>query len=110
MDNIQKNKNTTNTQRQDLIKKVLEDGYNIKEAALLSNIEFFTAAKIIKAYKLEGRIDKNKTGKQSNKKITPEIINFIEKNIEEFPLITLEEIKSKILVINHISISIETIR
>jgi DNA polymerase III delta subunit len=53
---------------------------------------------------------KIKTGRRSNTKITPEIREFIEIQIENNSSVLLNEIKSLILNEHHIVVSIERIR
>ena len=100
----------TNQQRRDLIEKYSVGGFNITDAALLTNIEYETARKIIGIYKKEQRSEKKKTGKAVNTKITPEIENFIELKIQENSQITLEQLKEKISRTYQLTVSIESIR
>lgn len=105
-----KNKPLSNETRQILIKKITEEGYNLKEAAFLCNINYTTAFSIYRVYKEEGRTLKKKTGRVVNKKITERIKILIEAVIEQQPTISLNEIKEKILLEENINISIESVR
>ena len=50
----------TNQQRRDLIEKYSLGGFNITDAALLTNIEYETARKIIGIYKKEQEVKRRK--------------------------------------------------
>ena len=50
----------TNQQRRDLIEKYSVGGFNITDAALLTNIEYETARKIIGIYKKEQEVKRRK--------------------------------------------------
>ncbi|KAG0435244.1 hypothetical protein DMUE_4816, partial [Dictyocoela muelleri] len=105
-----KNDMISNEKRKNLIKKVTEDGFNVKDAAFLVDVNYQAATNVIRLYKKESRVIKKKTGKASNKKITEEINNFVEELIEINPLITILQIREKIENKFSISLSLESIR
>ena len=100
----------TDQQRESLIKKYEIEGFNIKESAILTNIDYDAAKKIIGVFKKERRRHKKKRGKVMNQKMTPEIEEFIENSIEINSQITLTQIKSLINERFSISVCLETIR
>ena len=55
-------------QRESLVKKYKIEGFNIREAAILTNIEYETAKKIIQVYNKENRIEKKKRGRATKQK------------------------------------------
>ena len=57
------NTQVTNQQEWDIIEKYSVGGFNITDAAHLTNIEYETARKTIDTYKKEQRSEKKKTGK-----------------------------------------------
>ncbi|KAF7687789.1 hypothetical protein CDIK_3013 [Cucumispora dikerogammari] len=106
------NVNTTinDHQRKNLIKKHIEDRYNVKDAAFLTNISYETAKKIIQIYIRENKEIKQTPGRVINKKVTPDIKNKIEALIEKNPQITTKEIKEKLKSQFNIVVCVETIR
>ncbi|KAG0440990.1 hypothetical protein DMUE_1373 [Dictyocoela muelleri] len=104
------NRTTNNHQREEIIKKHTIEGYSVKEAALLTNVPYETARKIISIYNKTQRMSKKKTGGANNSKVTSEVEVFIETEIEKKPQITLEQIKNKIRHGLNIIVSLETIR
>ncbi|KAF7701489.1 hypothetical protein CDIK_0802 [Cucumispora dikerogammari] len=98
MADTRNNVNTTisDQQRKNFIKKHIENRYNVKDAALLTNISYKTAKKIIQIYIRQNREIKQKPGRVINKKVTTDIKNRIEALIEENPQITIKEIKEKL--------------
>lgn len=105
-----KNKIISNQARMNFINRICIEGYNLKDAAILTDIPFENAKKIFAKYKATGIVEKAKTGSPVNKKITEEIKNLIETIIENTPSITLVEIKNKILENFNVGVCIESIR
>ena len=102
-------KKTNNQSRAAFIRRIAE-GFNITESALLSDIPYNNATKIYAKFKATGIIEKQTPGSPSNKKVTPDLLHFIENTVEDLPTIILSEIKTKILIEKAITISIESIR
>ena len=73
-------------------------------------MEYETARKIINIYIKEKRVDKKKTGKMVNEKITPGIENFVESEIENNSQITIVQQKTKISENLNVNICNETVR
>ncbi|KAF7684981.1 Transposable element Tc3 transposase [Cucumispora dikerogammari] len=104
------NRTTNNRLREELIKKHTIEGYSIKEAALLTNVSYEAARKIISIYNTTQRVNRKKTGGANNTKIIREGEVFIENEIEKNPQITLDQIKNKLFQELQIMVSLETIR
>ena len=79
MENENNNTNTTvsDYRWEEPNKKYDIEGCNITDAAVLADIDYETAIKVIKIYKSENIKTKNKRGKVTNPKATPETENFI---------------------------------
>ena len=109
---IEENTNITYSdyQREILVKKCEIEGFNIRKAAILTNIEYETAKKIIQVYNKEKRIQKKKRGRAVNKKMTPDIEEFVESSIEINSQITPVQIERKINERFGVNVCVETIR
>ncbi|KAG0435608.1 hypothetical protein DMUE_4649 [Dictyocoela muelleri] len=71
------NRTTNNHQREEIIRKHRIEGYSVNEAALLTNVPYETARKIISIYNKTQRMSKKKTGVSNNSKVTSQAEVFI---------------------------------
>uniref|UniRef100_A0A0N5BH91 Paired domain-containing protein n=1 Tax=Strongyloides papillosus TaxID=174720 RepID=A0A0N5BH91_STREA len=86
----------SNDARNRLIKLVMDQGYSIKDASNMMEINYSSARTIISKFKNQNIISKKPKGGSIKKCLTPEIINEIKEIISENPSYTLKEIKRDI--------------
>ena len=109
-ENNNTNITVTDSRRGKPTKKYKIEGFNITDAAAVTNIDHETVRKIIKVHKSENGKTKNKGGKVTSAKESPEIENFIETLIKTNNQITIEQIKSKIAEYFNVNACVETVR
>lgn len=92
--------NTISSERRSLFLKLFNDTKDIKRCCELLDINIRTARNIIKA----GGITKRRGGAH-HKKVTNEVLEFLERQISKHPTITLKELKSALLLKKNFSLS-----
>ncbi|KAF7685453.1 hypothetical protein CDIK_3797, partial [Cucumispora dikerogammari] len=89
--------NIPNEKRLILIRAVCDMGMSVKIAAETFEINYAGARSIITKFKKTGNIDKKKRGGKDKSVLKPDILEKIENLVSQNPLITLEEIRRKII-------------
>ncbi|XP_077297616.1 uncharacterized protein LOC143919269 isoform X2 [Arctopsyche grandis] len=104
------NYNTISQDKKNILIKSYEVGKTINESAEIAGIKKSTARAIIKRFRENGEYTQKNRGGKRNVKITPEILDEIEKIVEENPTITLKNICKKILECKNVNLSIASVQ
>lgn len=102
-------KQNSNEMRNLTIKKIIIDGESVAKTAADLQINRSSVSMIIKKYRDSGAIDKDTQRGCPPKKITPELGEWIEQNMENNPAITLKAMREKCTVEKGMSLSEATL-